>query len=444
MIKTVAIHEFMSTIKRKAYYLVTLGMPLILLAYAGVVTLITYASVPNEMKRMGQAVGVVDQSGILTGPHGALHDVGIGEIFEVRIPIGEVVNLDAFAAMDLDDLDLPLTKRRLRRFDDLTQAHEALVADELSSVLRIPADYLQSGQLDKYERSRRLMDRGGFGFLHRLIKESLLQQADVPPEVIARIQLDPKMTEYELDADGGFMEVDLWRKAFEIGIPMGVAVLLIIALMMNANLLLASVAEEKESKVIEVILSSVSATQLLFGKVLGLVAAGLLQIMVWMLMISIVPVLITMAVKQQIDYDVRVGQLILGVVFMVLGFLFYGCLLAGLGSMGSTYKDCQQLTVAIILCACVPIMGWMTFLNEPNGTVARVLSMIPLFSPIAMMLRLGLADVPLWEPALSLVIMLLSIWGAIKLSAKLFRVGTLMYGKRPGLREIWKAIRQPI
>ena len=147
--------------------------------------------------------------------------------------------------------------------------------------------------------------------------------------------------------------------------------------------------------------------------------------------------------KREIDYDIREGQLLLGVLFMVLGFIFYGCLLAGLGSMGSTHKDCQQLTVVIILCACVPMMAWMTFLNDPNGPVARTLSMIPLFAPISMMLRLGLADVPWWEPALSLVIMLLSIWAAVKLSAKPFRVGTLMYGKRPGLREIFKVLRQP-
>ena len=126
MIKTVAVHEFMSTIKRKAYYLVTLGMPLILLAYAGLVALITYASVPGEMKRMGQAIGIVDESGILTGPSGALHDLGSGETFELRIPLDEVEGMGSLGSLDLEQFDLPLTKRRLRRFDDLTSAHEAL------------------------------------------------------------------------------------------------------------------------------------------------------------------------------------------------------------------------------------------------------------------------------------------------------------------------------
>jgi len=444
MIKTVAIYEFLSTVKRKAYYLVTLGMPVILLAYFGLIGLIAYASVPSQLKKLDQAIGIVDESGILVGAGGKLSDLALGEIHELKIRPEDLEDFKDFAPLQLDKIDIPIFTRRLRRFDDLQTAQDALLADELSSVLHIPADYLETGRVDQYVHERNLIgSSGGIGFLGDLLSEDLLRQSNLPEASIARVRQPPRITEYEFDEEAGFIEVDLWRKGFEIGIPMGVAGLLVIALMMNSSLLLASVAEEKESKVMEVILSSVSAEQLLFGKVLGLVAAGLLQIVIWMLMVSVVPILITLVVKHEIDYDIREGQLLLGVLFMVLGFVFYGCLLAGLGSMGSTYKDCQQLTVVIIMCACVPMMAWMTFLNDPNGPVARTLSMIPLFAPISMMLRLGLADVPWWEPALSLVILLLSIWGAVKLSAKLFRVGTLMYGKRPGLREIFKVLRQP-
>lgn len=448
MIRTVAVYEFMSTVKRKAYYLVTLGMPVILLAYFGLIGLIAYASVPSQLKKLDQAIGIFDESGILVGtgasPGGVLSDLAPGEIHKLTIKPEDLEDFKDFAPLQLDKLDIPIFTRRLRRFDDLQAAQDALLADELSSVLHIPADYVETGRVDQYVHERSLIgSSGGIGFLGGLLSEDLLRQSNLPEANIERVRQAPRITEYEFDEQAGFIEVDLWRKGFEIGIPMGVAGLLVIALMMNSSLLLASVAEEKESKVMEVILSSVPAEQLLFGKVLGLVAAGLLQIVIWMLMVSVVPILITFVVKHEIEYDIREGQLLLGMLFMVLGFVFYGCLLAGLGSMGSTYKDCQQLTVVIIMCAVVPVMAWMTFLNDPNGPVARTLSMIPLFAPISMMLRLGLADVPWWEPALSLVIMLLSIWGAVKLSAKLFRVGTLMYGKRPGLREIFKAIRQP-
>ena len=270
MIKTVAVHEFLSTIKRKAYYLVTLGMPVILLAYAGLVALITYAAVPDEMKKLGKPIGIVDASGILTGPQGELHDLAPGETYEVLISVDDLERMRNLGPVDLEHFDLPMLKRQLRRFDELSVSHEALLADELSSVVRILADYVQSGRLEQYERERRLMGGASIGFLHRMLNDNILRLSGVPPETIARIQEDPTITEYELGAGGDFVEVDLWRKGFEMGIPMGVAVLLLIALMMNSSLLLASVAEEKESKVMEVILSSVRADQLLFGKVLGL------------------------------------------------------------------------------------------------------------------------------------------------------------------------------
>ncbi len=459
MIKTVALHEFLSTVKRKAYYLVTLGMPLILLAYAGLIALIAFVSVPGEMKKLEKVIGIVDESMILAWPPGALGEVApaqrvqtgsAGEVYEMEVRLEEIENLWGRGPVPIEALNLPTIKRRLQRFDNFETAQEALRAsgagaDELGSVVRIPTDYLETGQLQYYVREPSLFSSTKrIGFLHRLLSENILRRAKLPADAIARVQQGPTITQFELGEAGGFVEVDPWSKGLSMGIPIGVAALLVVALMMNSSLLLASVAEEKESRVMEVILSSVPAEQLLFGKVLGLVAAGLLQIAIWMAMVSVVPLLITASVQQPIDYDINVWQLVLGGLFVVLGFVFYGCLLVGLGSMGSTYKDCQQLTVVIILFAVVPMMGWMTFMNAPNGTAARVLSLFPLFAPIGMMLRLGFADVALWEPALSLVILLLSIWGAVKVSAKLFRVGTLMYGKRPGPREIWKAIRQPI
>lgn len=445
MIRTVARYEFKTTVKRKAYYIVTLGMPLIILAYVGLVGLITYASVPAELKRMNRPIGVIDEAGILLGPGGDLGQVAPGGDYEIKVEPENMQRIRKMAPLDVDSLDFPMFKRRLRRCDDLQTARTALGADELWFIVRIPPDYLRSGRLEQYLRERKLMGGSeGLGFMHRLLVDHILRRTELPAETIARVlQREPQVTEYELDEQGAFVAVDLWSKGLEMGIPLGVGFLLIVALMMNASLLLASVAEEKESRVVEIILSSVPADQLLFGKVLGVVAAGLLQIAIWMVMVSVIPILIMSAVPQPIEFDVPIGRLVLGGSFVVLGFVFYGCLLAGFGSMGSTYKESQQLTVGIILFACVPMMAWMTFINDPNGMVARVLSMIPLFAPIAMMLRLGVGQIPAWEVAASLVILLLSIWGAVKLSAKLFRVGTLMYGKRPGLREIWKAVRQP-
>jgi len=413
MLKTIAKHEFVFTIKRKAYYLVTLGMPVIVLAYLGVVMLIMYASFSGELKKLDQAIGIVDESGVLVNKGGDLYGILPGEIYEVKLDLTQIRELQDDIPLPLEQLDMPVFLRRLRRFDDMEAAKKALIEGELQSVYRIPADYINTGHIERHLKERSLMGTvGGIDFLHSFLAENILRQEGVSEQIVERIQNRPAMTEFELDQQGQFAEVDLLSKGFSMGMPAGMGLLLVIALMMNSSLLLASVAEEKENKVMEVILSSVPADQLLFGKVLGLVAAGMLQIAIWMAMVSVIPILTMVITRQTINYDFHVWQISIGVLFVVLGFIFYGCLLAGVGSMGSTYKDCQQLTVAIILCACVPLMTMITFINDPNGIVAKVMSMIPLFSSLAMMLRLEIADsVPWWEVVASLAILLLSIWG---------------------------------
>ncbi len=442
-IKTIAIHEFLFTIKRKTFYLVTLGMPLIVLAYGGLVALIAFSSASSELRSLGKPIAVVDRSGILTGPGGDLHDLQPGAVFEYESKPEDLEALMPARGPGVADLPIPKTIYRLLRFEALSVAQQALADGTVRAVVVVPEDYIASGTLQHFTLKRDLLStQAGLGFLGRLLGRNILRRAQLPPEAIARVQRDPAVVEYEQNPDGAFEPVNLYSKWFSLGMPLGISGLLLIALMMNAGLLLASVAEEKENKVMEVILSSVSAEQLLFGKVLGLVAAGVLQILVWLAMVGVVPILTMTLVREHFDYDIHWVQMGIGCLFVLLGLVFYGCLLAGLGSMGSTYKDCQQLTVSVILCACVPFMAIASFASNPDGWVARLLSWIPLFSPGSMMLRTGLTVVPWWDVGLSLILLLGGIWLATKVSARWFRAGTLMVGKKPGIREIWQALRQ--
>ena len=283
----------------------------------------------------------------------------------------------------------------------------------------------------------------GVGWLADAIADEILKTTDLGEDSVNRIQRKSGFTEYEIGSSGGFEKVNKLSKGLSLGLPISISGILIMALLMNSGQLLTSIAEEKENKVMEVIVSSVSADTLLFGKVLGIVAAGLLQIAIWMCMVGVLPALSMSAIQQTIPYEFKWLPMLYSIVLMVLGFVFYGCILAGLGSLGSSYKDCQQLSVAPILLACAPLMAPLIFLSSPDSTIAQVISMIPFFSPIAMTMRLGVYDVPLWEIGLAAVILLISIFLAIKFSARLFRAGVLMQGKRPGLSVIWQVLTQP-
>lgn len=443
MIRTIAIYEFFFAVKRPSYYLLTFGMPLIALAYFGLIAVIVLASVPSQLSKMSRPVGVIDLSGRLTSEGAPLFGTKVGDIVEIEsTDISEKLE-DA----DLDNLPVDmkqfdfLKKRSVLVLDNLPAAKKALQEEKVQQVTVISEDYLTSGEFDVYVNKSELLGSGvGNGWIADTISKQLLATTGLSETEIQRIKKNTSSTEFEIGEDGSFVKVNKLSKMFSLGMPLAISGLLIMALMMNAGLLLTSIAEEKENKVMEVIISSVSADHLLLGKVLGIVMAGLLQIAVWMLMMSFVPMLSMSVLQESFEYDFNVLNLSIGMVFVLAGFIFYGCLLAGLGSLGSNYKDCQQLSVAVILCACVPFMVPTVFLSNPNGIIAQVLSMVPLFSPVAMMARLGCGDVPMWEIVLSFAILVASIYFAVKISAKLFRVGTLMQGKRPGIRDIWKVL----
>lgn len=453
MIKTVAWHEFWFTVTKKSYYLVTLGMPLLVLGYIGIISLIILLTVPGEITRLSKPVGVVDQTGILTAVGAPLADAVLGEEFVIVKPKKDAEDKEADPKIAspsdfkklADDADIGnLVDRKIVLLSDVASGRDKLEDESWNRVIVVPEDYVETGKFEVYSRRSDILGSSmNTGWLSKMVRGEILKKTSLTKHEVERIRNSAKATEFEIGKEGNFEEVNWLSKGLSLGIPLAVAGLLVVALMMNASQLLASIAEEKENKVMEVIVSSVSADQLLFGKVLGIVCAGLLQIAIWMAMVSVIPFLLQTAMNEFVDYDINVMQLLISGVFMVMGFMFYGSLLAGMGSLGSTYKDCQQLSAVVIICACVPMMMPTVFVTDPNAIVPRVLSMIPFFSPIGMTLRLGSGEIALWEVGIAFVILSISTWIAIKIAARLFRAGTLMRGKPPGVREIWKVLTQP-
>ena len=202
-----------------------------------------------------------------------------------------------------------------------------------------------------------------------------------------------------------------------------------------------SIIEEKNNRVVEVMLSSVRPFDLLGGKVFGVGATGLTQYAIW----AVCAVALTAApLAANITQYAAFTPAILGyfILFYVLGFLFYATLFAMVGSICNTDQEAQQLQQPIVLCLVFTIVIPMAVIQNPDGLFATIVSLIPPFTPIVMFMRISILTPPLWQIALSVALLLLSIWGVGLLAAKIFRTGILMYGKRPALREVFKWLRR--
>jgi len=265
MIRTVAWHEFWFTIRRKSYYLVTLGMPLLVLCYMGFLALIVAATVPSEIQRLGKPTGIIDQSGILVAAEGPLSDAIVGEEFVLDKSARSSEDLPEELKQLAGSTDVgSLVARKVVLLDSVEQGRAQLEDKTWKGIVVIPEDYIETGQFEVYsKRSDLLRSSMGTGWISRMIREEILKKTSLTDNEVDRIRNYASAKEFEISKEGDFEEVNLLSKGLSLGIPLAVAGLLVLALMMNASALLASIAEEKENKVMEVIVSSVSADHLL-------------------------------------------------------------------------------------------------------------------------------------------------------------------------------------
>jgi ABC-2 type transport system permease protein len=213
--------------------------------------------------------------------------------------------------------------------------------------------------------------------------------------------------------------------------------LLVMSIVMTGTYLIQATATEKENKVIEVLLSSANADEIMAGKLLGLGGAGLMQVAIWLTLTVGARLSVSAALE---GFDVRVPwqALALSPVLFVIAYAFFGSLMLGTGSLGGNVRESQQLGMIWALFATLPVVFLPLILENPRGIVAIGLSWLPFTSPAALICRLSWDpdSVPAWELSGILAMMLFSTWLAVRVASRLFRVGLLLSGPRPSLRQI--------
>lgn len=400
MKKTLAIlrHEFLRTLKRLSFIIVTLGFPLAALIGWGVFQGVQHWYQPSaEVHR----VGYVDQTGMF----------------------------DRFT----DQPGLTLVG-----YADARSATDDLLGGDLDEYFVIPADYLSTARVEVYTLSKGVDFTDATGALIRDFIVRNLVSGQVPDQVAERVREPMAVDTFQLNESGDL--VTQKNRLAEFAVPYVFGLLFILSIFFTSGYLLQSVSEEKESRVIEILLSSVSARQLLVGKILGLGAAGLCQIVIWMATIRIFTGVVSANIPLLSDLSVPAGLLALAVVYFVLGYLLFGALFAALGATGSTARDAQQWSSLFSMPAILPYMLQALIISDPEGVVSRVFTFVPITAPITAMMRLPIGALGGWELALSILLLALSVAAALWAASRVFRVGVLMYGKKPSLRQTLRYI----
>jgi ABC-2 type transport system permease protein len=395
-------HEFLQAIKRIGFMVMTLIVPVLGLLAIGVTELVTNLMEPSVAQL--KTIGYVDETGLITD-HGWA---------------GET----------------PLV-----RFASLNEATEALVKREISEYIVIPEDYTSTGVVRRFTLEKELgTPPQTVGVLKSFIAGNLLKSA-VPPHIAIRV-IAPLNLEVTRITETG--EVASEQNSIgNIIVPGVFSLLLSLALMFGASSLINGLGEEKESRLIEVLFSSVSIRQLLVAKVLALGAAGLLQVLVWLIS---APLLLKLAAATfggfMSGIQIPGNFLVLGIAYFLLGYLLFAVLSVGIGAISASAREGSNLSLFYIMTGFAPLWFSSLLFAFPNSPAWVVLSIFPVTAPVQTMLRLGVSDIPTWQIMTSLGVLALSVVAGMYLAIRVFRAYMLMYGKRPSIGEIVRNLKE--
>ena len=319
------------------------------------------------------------------------------------------------------------------RFDEEQEALDSVLSKGIGGYIFIPSSVLDTGQINYYSLS--LSNIKIYSNLRRTLNQVVIEQRmldqNIDVSLVGQLSRRIDFETFELDEMGEASEGD---ELSSFLVPYLFLMILFMTVFMSGQLLLRSVMEERTSRTIEILLSSVTPDELMRGKILGLGALGMTQMIFYL------------AVGLSATYykgwaAIEFSQIPIFLIYFVTGYLFYAAIFAAMGTFFTSEQEAQQSSGVISIIAVLPIAFASYFITNPGSAFTIGSSYIPPLTPFMMIIRLGTSSVDFPEIIYTTLLMILSCWVLLKLSGKIFRTAILLYGKKVTMKEVMKWIR---
>ena len=418
--------EFIRRFTSKSYILTTLLMPFGIAAFIALITFISLSAMSDGSSRLA----IIDESGQLGA---SLEALGSDRVTPILIPTSP---------------------------EAIAMTQDSVRAGVYAGVVVLPDSLIEGkGEALLYTIEGTSGNSGVSGWIRTQVSDLViryrLSEINLGEEVLTIVENRVGVESFKL-ADVGVADDD---SGYFVVLGFLMAFLIYMAILLYGSFVMQAVVEEKSTRIVEIIISSARPFDLLMGKVLGVGMTGLVQMGAWALMLSGIMIYGGTIAAMFIDpsalnlpetatsaevmaaADIPIPQLdpmifAAFVLFFLMGYLMYASLFAAVGSAVENVQDAQSLTIPLMLPIILAMAVLTPVIESPDSTLANVMSHFPLTSPIIMMVRISITDIPLWEVGLSLAILLGSFLGAIWFSGRIYRVGVLSYGKKPSLAEL--------
>jgi len=423
-VRAVVRREFMSRVKSKWFLFSTIGLPILIVGLMALATLLAVRSAQDSGAE-ARALGVADPSGVVA-------DLVVEELLSDSIL--------ASRAIDFERLSVAAAQTRIREsaFDYLLMLPEGVVETVSDEEDEAEATLLARENLPAVtERTvRNALQRA---LLRARLRLAGLEQVDAGA-LLQRTRLDV----VNVTETGEARSQEIYQ-----AISFGLAFFFYMILLIYGQMIVRSILEEKQSQIVEVMVSSLRPWELMLGKIVGVGAVGLAQMAVWagiMLLAAAYGLTGGASALAEAGVDVSAiaipwGTIGLVLLFLVLGYLLYAGLFAGAGATISNEQDAQHATMPITMMIILPFVAIQGVIQSPDAGWAVVVSLIPIFSPLVMTSRLLITSVPLWQWALSVVLLAVGVLVSAWIAGRIYRVGILMKGQRPNLPEVMRWVR---
>ena len=413
----IAQREYVETIKSKVFVISVFLGPIFVVVMIFMSSRLARKSATGP--RPPQRVAVIDLSGELSAELD-----GAFKRHNASRP-HQQISLDLHA---VDPVDAEARSKELRR---------RVKQGKLTACVIVDKDAVEGGGKSLYyAKPRNMADSQLFTTVRRLVSNAVrnmrYREHDLSPKLIAELQRPVSLT-----------LVDLRSKTRSKGpmfasfmVPFCFLFLMFMGVFVLNQQLLTSLIEEKSSRVMEVLLSALSPLELMAGKILGMAVVGFTLVIVWAAAAYVA------AVARGMSHLINAGPVGYFVVYYVLGFLLISSIFAALGSACNTMKEAQAIAGPLMIVFMVPMFTWFHISQNPEGTLAVILSFVPPLTPMIMMLRIAAhPELSVLQIVASIVILAASVPVVIWASARIFRTGVLMYGKSPTWRELLRWLR---
>ncbi len=330
----------------------------------------------------------------------------------------------------------------LTRYPSVEAANKALVADTIGAYYLIPADYIKTGNIELW------MQRFNLSNTSNQIKGvlSLALAAQIPgldtPTLQRLIEKTPQVSNHRISETNQVSQTA--DEGTSIVLVYGFAIALMITTFMTSGYLMQSLMEEKESRMLEILISSVQPGQLLAGKVLALGILGLAQMLLWGATALFLVRQIAVLAPTVVGLQITPVQIISLLAYFVLGYLMFAAVYAMMSTIATNMREGPQYAAFFTIPALIPLYLTAVFAAQPDSSLAVGLSLFPVTAPMAMIMRIAISPVPAWQIIVSLVLLLLTGIGLMWAAGRLFRMTTLMAGQAPKIKDIPRLIRESL